>query len=44
MGLIGLNVFLARIAQAVEHFIGNEEVSGSTPDVSSIISYGDGSR
>jgi hypothetical protein len=26
----------ARIAQEVEHFIGNEEVSGSTPDVSTI--------
>ena len=25
---------MARIAQAVEHFIGNEEVPGSTPGVS----------
>ena len=25
---------LARLAQAVEHFIGNEEVPGSTPGVS----------
>ena len=27
----------ARIAQEVEHFIGNEEVSGSTPDVSTTL-------
>ncbi len=27
-------VSFARIAQAVEHFIGNEEVPGSTPGVS----------
>ena len=28
---------LARLAQAVEHFIGNEEVPGSTPGVSTRI-------
>jgi hypothetical protein len=30
-------VSIARIAQAVERIIGNDEVSGSTPDVSTII-------
>ena len=28
---------MARLAQAVEHFIGNEEVPGSTPGVSTKI-------
>jgi hypothetical protein len=28
--------FIAHIAQEVEHFLGKEEVSGSSPDVGSI--------
>jgi len=36
-GRLVLCVDSARIAQEVEHFIGNEEVSGSTPDVSTKI-------